>query len=865
MDDPTPSDSTQTFAGATSSSRSLSTTSAPHAAIEGRFPPGMLLNGRYRIIAMLGKGAMGEVYRATDLTLGQSIALKFLPTLASTESHWLERFHSEVRIARQVSHPNVCRVYDIGEAEGLPFLSMEYVDGEDLSTLIRRIGRLPGDKAVEISRKICAGLAAAHAKGIIHRDLKPHNIMLDRNGEILICDFGLAAVASEVTTAESRQGTPAYMAPEQLKGTEVTSASDIYALGLVLYELFTGKRPFSASNINDLLNLQESMSFSSLSSHAADIDTAVENIIRRCLDPLPANRPPSAIAVSAALPGGDPLAAALAAGQTPSPELVAASKSTVLPTRYSLPILAYCLLSLLALPFLRNHFELLRRAPLELPRQALETRARSLAAQFGYAAKPADWFSAFEVHGAIPRWLQEHKLTDYDRYFTVESPILFLYRQSPTPLAQYPTGEVGWNLPPLNESNSLRLKLNSSGYLRFFEALPPIVASTPPLPFNEAALFEAIGFDRSRFTPAEFFRNPFTPADTRVALRGPHPTIPYQEVTLQYGLFAGRLTSLSIKQPWSPPFSDEIKPTTLGERFSNIAKIVSVLAFGFFGIALARRNWFANRVDHRGAFRLFLFCLITCFLGWLMSAHFVADASMLNFGAIAFGSLAFFSFCIWLAYNALEPALRQRWPASIVTWNRVLAGRWTDPQVAAHVLMGIATGITIVLGFTIQSFFNFEQFARLTLAPIPPDSPGRWLSSALGVANGTILTGFLTFFVLFGLRVLLRRDWLAMLGGCIFLCALNGDLFRSKDLAIDLSTYFLIAFVVVFSLVRFGMLTTIVAVFTNNILDRTFFTNDLGAWFIPYSISTYIFLGALASLAFWRSLGDQNLFAEQPQ
>ena len=222
MKDPSPADFTQTVVGSVSTSRSNLSQPASHASIEGRFPPGTLLNGRYRIIAMLGKGGMGEVYRATDLTLGQSVALKFLPALATSDPRWLERFHSEVRIARQVSHPNVCRVYDIGEADGLPFLSMEYVDGEDLSTLLRRIGRLPSDKAIEISRKACAGLAAAHSKGIIHRDLKPHNIMLDRHGEVLICDFGLAAVASEFNATEIRQGTPAYMAPEQLKGTEVT-------------------------------------------------------------------------------------------------------------------------------------------------------------------------------------------------------------------------------------------------------------------------------------------------------------------------------------------------------------------------------------------------------------------------------------------------------------------------------------------------------------------------------------------------------------------------------------------------------------------------------------------------------------------
>jgi len=194
------------------------------AAEEGRFVPGTLLAGRYRIIALLGRGGMGEVYRATDLTLGQSVALKFLPEEAARDQRLLERFHGEVRVARQVSHPNICRVYDIGEAEGAPFISMEYVDGEDLASLLTRIGRLPADKALEIARKICAGLAAAHDRGIVHRDLKPHNIMLNKRGEVIVMDFGLAVIAGQLAAADARSGTPAYMAPEQLKGAEVSTS-----------------------------------------------------------------------------------------------------------------------------------------------------------------------------------------------------------------------------------------------------------------------------------------------------------------------------------------------------------------------------------------------------------------------------------------------------------------------------------------------------------------------------------------------------------------------------------------------------------------------------------------------------------------
>ena len=157
-----------------------------------------MLAGRYRIVALLGRGGMGEVYRADDLTLGQPVALKFLPEATRRNETALARFYNEVRIARQVSHPNVCRVYDLGEVEGQPYLSMEYVDGEDLGSLLRRIGRLPADKAIEIARKLCAGLAAAHDKGVLHRDLKPANVMLDGRGHVLVTDFGLAGLADQI-------------------------------------------------------------------------------------------------------------------------------------------------------------------------------------------------------------------------------------------------------------------------------------------------------------------------------------------------------------------------------------------------------------------------------------------------------------------------------------------------------------------------------------------------------------------------------------------------------------------------------------------------------------------------------------------
>ena len=418
-------------------------TSSSSAVVEdGRFAPGTLLGGRYRILGLLGRGGMGEVYRATDLMLGQAVALKFLPAEASQNPRLLERFHGEVRVARLVSHPNVCRVFDIGEMDGTPFISMEYVDGEDLASLLLRIGRLPADKALEIARKLCAGLAAAHDRGVIHRDFKPQNIMINKRGDAVIMDFGLAAIADQLSGAEVRNGTPAYMAPEQLKGAGVTHRSDIYALGLVLYELFTGKKPYDARTLQQLIDLQESAQLTSMTSVASDIDPAVERIIRRCLEPDPLKRPANTLAVAAALPGGDPLAAALAAGETPSPEMVAAAgKQEGLPRKISIPCLAAVVGALAFTTWNSARSLAFMHAPLDSTPEVLAHQARGIAASFGYGERPRDTAIWLEHRGDVVSYMNRLKGPHHwSEWLGAEAPIRAIYRESRSAMVAQPQG-----------------------------------------------------------------------------------------------------------------------------------------------------------------------------------------------------------------------------------------------------------------------------------------------------------------------------------------------------------------------------------------------------------------------------------------
>lgn len=836
---------------------------------EGRFLPGTLLADRYRILGRLGKGGMGEVYRATDLRLGQTVALKFLAETATQDPAVLARYYNEVRVARQVTHPNVCRVFDIGEVDGQPFISMQYVDGENLASLLLRIGRLPADKAVEISRKLCAGVAAAHSQGVLHRDLKPANIMIDGRGHVVITDFGLAGLAEDFRGADIQSGTPAYMAPEQLAGQDVSIKSDIYSLGLVMYEMFTGRRAFEATSLEELVRLRRESRPTDISSQVRDIDPAVERVILRCLDSDPAARPASALAVSAALPGGDPLAAALAAGETPSPEMVAAAGAQEgLRPVLAIACFAGVLIALGAVVFFNSRLVLAARANFELPPDALAVQAHRLIQHLGYTGPVADRVWTFDYNTSYRRYLRDHspQPVDWNRATNGQPPLIyFSYRESPRPLEPQnitDLGRVSWDDPPRTISGMASLRLDLAGRLQRLEVVPPQldgspISSTPPDPRPDPhPLFAAAGLDLNAFQPSDPEWTPLAATDARAAWTGMLPGPPPNQIRVEAAWWRGKPVYFQIIGPWTRPERAAAAPAQSGG--DNVWSVLTVGGI-VFGLVLAWRNLRLGRGDRQGALRLAGFAFVLSLATFALRAHLATWYWGYQLASEAIAEALFTGAQLWLAYVALEPFVRRLWPSTLVTWARVLAGRWRDPVVSRDVMIGLLMGLAYDLVFIAANTLE------LRFGDSPPTSTD--LDSLLGFAHASSnvlqrvligLIGSLLFFLLFFLlRLILRKEWLAGIAFTLFFVIGQG--FSHQNPAIDAPATALVFGAIVFMLLRCGVLSIVAAIFIVDLVPELAFTTNFPAWYGTASLLIVVLVAGIAGVAFRNSLGGRKL------
>ena len=837
---------------------------------DARFVPGAMIAERYRIVGLLGKGGMGEVYRADDLKLGQPVALKFLPDQLN-DGAALARFHREVRIARQVSHPNVCRVYDIGEVEGRHFLSMEYIKGEELSSLLRRIGRLPSSKATEIARQLCAGLAAAHKSGVLHRDLKPANVMIDDNGNVRLTDFGIAGLVEESRDDQFRAGTPAYMSPEQLAGIELTIKSDIYSLGLVVYEIYTGKKVFDAPTLPQLLHLRNSDSTPTTpSSLVQNLDPMVERVILRCMEKDPDKRPASALEVSASLPGGDPLAAALAAGETPSPEMVAAApREGFLKPVVALSLLACVIVAAAATLFLGEKTQLHRRVPLVKSPELLQERARTIATRLGYTGPYLD-----STYGLGNDWEYLRYAETTNRSALAQLPtsqpasIFFWYRQSPgylIPRVRLATRASATD-PPETVPGMATVFLDPTGRLIEFHGAPPNIdeSTQPAPPPNWTALFEEGGLNQASFTSTPSKWVPAVNSDNRAAWEGTLPNGLQVPLRIEAAAYGGKPVYFKIVGPWNArgPLPQPHPDSLLGQIFVFIM-VGLTLSFVIIGVLLGRRNLRDGSGDSKGGAKLAVYIFLALMVAWaLRTRHFGAndELNLLQVG-VQFALLP--TVLLWLFYLALEPYVRRWWPHRMVSWSRLLAGDFRDPLIGRDTLIGAVLGMAMIV------LTNLWSLAPGWFGKAQAPKPVK-LHTLLGVRESLgelFFTGITAIvflavtcmFLLLLLHILFRRrEWIAL--GVAWLLITLGAGLGDGSLIIGLIYGAVFSALIIVAATRFGLLTLTAALFFLYLFSNHPSTTDFSVWYASSTIFVLVVAAAVAGFAFYTSLGGQPVW-----
>jgi serine/threonine-protein kinase len=799
--------------------------------------PGTVLGQRYRIVAPLGSGGMGEVYRADDLRLGQTVALKFVSRARPDLNRQLLE---EVRIGREISHPNVCRLYDIAEVDGHIFISMEFISGEDLASLLRRVGRLPAERAITVARQICAGIAAAHDHGVVHRDLKPANVMIDGRGRARITDFGLAIV-EDSASRHVNAGTPAYMAPEQLAGKPATVQSDLYAFGLILYELFTGRRAFDAKSTRELVAKQRASEFEQPSLAVKDIPPSVERVIVRCLDPDPTTRPSSAETVLQELPGSDALTAAVAAGETPSPEMVtaAAARGHLAPWKAWLMLL-FVLAGLVGVAILSRRTTLYARSEIKPP-QVLEDKALSV------------------IDAVAPGLKQIDTATEY---VEEEGSIRFLHRQSPKLMRpRNSTRRVMKSDPPVSVPGMASVTLLSDGRLRELVIVPP--ATRTPAAGGQnvpwAALLRAAGFDETRLVAASPEWTAPVDSDTK---RGWTDSKSGQHI--EGASYQGRCVWFAVR--------DRVAPVTQSRSMnvgvvSLVIIIAMMLALPIAAILLAWRNVARRRGDYRGAFLFSVSLLALSMVGVTLRAHHAIDNPIFEWAVISLitATLTFWALVAFLTYIAVEPLVRRRWPQMLISWMRLLDGRFGDAMIGRDLLVGAAGGIVIILAWHLAGLFGggspieLTDFPRTTLSPLTLGGGHTVISTLLLAIFESMMRSISAVMLLIVMRGLLRSDRATnvvtvVLLALSFLADGNGTMITRAIYALICAT------VVVVVLRRFGLLALIAAGIFVATLWRVPVTLDRSTWYFGNSVIALLFLAAIAIYGFERSTAGQKRF-----
>ncbi len=818
--------------------------------------PGTLLAGRYRIVAQIGRGGMGHVFRAEDLKLNETVALKFLPESLANDPVWLGRFLVEVRTAREVTHPNVCRVHDIVETKDeagrpLNFLTMEYVDGENLADLIRRFGRLPDDKAMELAGQISAALAASHARGVLHRDIKPANVLIDGRGNAKLADFGLALGSGSLESAEVA-GTPGYIAPEMLQGGAATGRSDLYALGLVLYELLTGRRAIKDGK----------PSLGSIRQYAPEVPADAESMVLACADPDPARRPSSAAEVAAVFPLRNAMEAALARGETPSPEMVADSADeTPMPQWQAWSWVAACAVVIVLTWCAARWGGYIQVLPPTLSAQEMELRAKSILEQSGYPSRDLPSRAAITENFDMLDWYTANAGRDLRRRFQ-DAPLGSLelsYWQSQTgnvmPDNPLLSDVLGQRLRSVTLENSQFAEVDSAGHLlalRSNATLP--AANASGVDWNQAIGWT--GLDAASIKPADPSFTPPSYATSKRSWIGSYRSNPQMVFRVNAAENAGRINYLQLEAAQNAPESGYSElGVTASNVFQALAFVVSVL--------LAILNLRNGKGDVRSATRagVMLFLIGMAYTICVMPLGGSRSADYVYYYITTTGTALVGGCVLWLTYVAIEPLTRRRLPQLLIASSLLLQNKWKSARVGKEILIGLVLGSCSALCFELLHVFSWRYGYRGSLDIFPAQgllsmraALGTFAAvSYVGIDRVAEIAVMLTFCL-----IAVRRLWLAAIIVVCFAVWMGNT---HGSLAVGASIGVLLFIPVVVLMVRLGIVASTCFFIGSQFLDTCAWTYSLRSWLAPHMALNIFGLLAATFVAMWLATGRQNPFS----
>ena len=829
---------------------------------------------RYRIDRLVGSGSMGKVYRAWDTVIEEFVALKVPPASHPDYAELRERLFHEVQMAQKVSHPNVCRVFDLAVDEDLDLtlLSMQFIEGETLHRLLSRGGdRRPTQQdRLRIAYELCAGLAAIHEEGLIHRDLKPANVMLDGKGRTVLLDFGLTDDARAVS--DPRSGTSMYMAPEQLAEDEtaraVSQKSDLYSLGLVLYELFTGKYPDPDVARDDLTALLDKALSLPGEIREGPIKPPLAKQILRCLEEDPERRPGSVEEVARALPPRPPIPTEV--------ERLLAEPRLGVDRWVAWSGLAATVLGLLLVALLSPWTQPTRAAVRGEPPAELGVRAHEVLARLGFDGTHKDRLSGFT----------------YQR--DPERPVRFWYRQSPGRLAPWRKGSAfrRYEDPPFSTPGEVGVQLDPQGRLVRLDAVPAAREDVQDEDdaegdldaeelgdFDWNPLLTAAGLDPDRLQPAAPAWTPPVFADRRAAWKhDPEGSSAPQRI--EAAALRGRPVAFRVLSSDASPARVRANAEDTPRGASGMSTLVQGLAFGVVlvgGLWLGRRRLREHLADRPAAFRLALFVFGARVLVGLLGPHHGWSPLELDLMLAVFSRALLSAALVWIIYIAMEPWVRFYSPTLSASWIRLLYGRWRDPLVGRDLVVGGLFGLATLLWARLYVLVP----GRLGLTPPKLDRLSSLVGMlaqdetelqmealggvprALGMAAYALAHGVLLAFLLVSALVLLRRalvsPWLSRSVGFLLYVVLvfpgAGD--PVIDLAWALGTAAL-AFTVLY---RFGFLPFATAMVFAWVLSSHPLTLDPRSWAFEGALVPLLLTLGISLWGFRAALGGGALAA----